>query len=381
MVKINTQVCLIAFALLLGIFLIGFASAAINVSIGSSGLVVDNSTNRGSGTNYSLGLHGTLILNVTFLNLTDGVTVFGDISTTSINATFYRVSGATTTLIANSSICALQTAAAANGVISCWTNISIPTSASDGLYNITAQLMNTTKNTINATVNATHVYFDSTAPQVSSLLASGTNHSVKSNGGNLILNATITETSYGDTVIFTVFNNTIGGINSTNLASREGTSSRWSVAINTSHYPNGKYNVSVFMNDTIGNSNTTLNTTSLPLMSNLIFDNTAPSISFSCTPATVNTGSTVTCSCSGGATSGINDTSPVTESPSTSDTGTHIRTCSVTSRSGLSTSTTAQYTVNLASSGGGSSSSGGSSSTTTWTKTIPNNNVELSEQS
>lgn len=411
------------FSFLLGIFLISFTSAAINVSIGStsaadSGTSTAATGGSGSGTNYSnssslVSQIPMVTFNVTLINNTDilyNVTAGGFLTPQGLNASFYLVTEGvkTWTLIGRSLNCtpygtAPQTRA------SCWMNISTGLgnfNISTGRYNITA-VVSTAENIAgkNSTFNVTMVVFDHDAPFNVNItgVSNGQNHSTRSNSGNLTLNVSIADLFQGlnassgiQSVIFNIINSS-SHTNRTLTALREGTTQYWSTSINTSEFINGKYNITVAVNDTAGNFNSTANSSTTPPIFSLIFDNSLPSVSFSCTPTQVNTGDTVTCSCSGSATSGINSTS-YTEKPSTSNTGTFTETCSATSKSGISNSATAQYTVEQSgggSSGGGSSGSGGGddsgdssedsggdddSSETTWSQTVSQDDTELSEK-
>ncbi len=400
--KIGAKVCIVALAFLVSVFLISFASAAINVSIGSINAVDSGTTSAtGSGTNYSnastlTSQNPMVTLNVTFLNATDvsfNVTAGGYLTPLGLNASFYLVTEGvkTWTYITDSLNCSVVS----TRIASCWTNISTTAGTfniSKGRYNITAVVY--TANNLtgrNATINVTMVIFDHTPPINVNItgVPNGQNHSTRSNSGNLTLNVSIADQSQGlnastsiDTVIFNIINIT-GNTNRTLFAFREGTGQYWSTSVNTSEFINGKYNITVAVNDSAGNFNLTQNSTTTAPIFSLIFDNSVPGASASCTPSSVNSGGTVTCSCTGSATSGVNSTS-ITANPSTSDTGEFTQTCSVTSLSGLTNTNSAIYTVTLSGTSGGSSSSSSSgsssssSTTTTYTTTIPYTSQELS---
>lgn len=414
--KIGAKFFLIGLVFLASVFLISFVSAGINVSVGVASATQSGTTvGTGSGTNYSnssslISQTPMMTFNVTFINNTDllfNVTGGGFLNP-SYNATFFLVTEGKSTwkIIAQSLNCSIVSV-----TISCWTNISTSLgnfNISEGRYNITAVLYSE-ENRVgkNSTNNVTMVIFDHTPPFNVNLtgLNGGQNHSTRSNAGNLTLNVTIADQFQGfnassgvGSVIFNIINRT-GNTNRTLWAIREGTSQYWSTSVNTSHFPDGNYTISVFVNDTAGNFNSTANNTAISPARTLFFDNSLPSVSFSCTPTQVNTGSVVTCSCSGSATSGINSTS-FTEKPSTSNTGTFTETCSVTSKSGISNSATAQYTVEQGGGGSGSGSGGSGgdsggddsgsdedqgeggegSSGTTWSQTVAQDDAELSEK-
>ncbi len=126
----------------------------------------------------------------------------------------------------------------------------------------------------------------------------------------------------------------------------------WNYTLDTSTLlPDGNYTVTVYANDTNGNLNKTARI-------NLTIDNTLPSGSVSCTPATVMSGDPVTCSCSvTDATSGVNTSATdYTSGPSTTNTGTHTETCSFSDMAGNSGTASGTYVVEL--SGGGPSGRG-----------------------
>lgn len=103
----------------------------------------------------------------------------------------------------------------------------------------------------------------------------------------------------------------------------------------------------VYMNDSAGNENSSSIT--------FIYDIADPVASASCSPSSVNVGSTVTCTCSGTDTGGSGINSSLTtagSTPSTSSVGTFSYTCSVTDNLGNTDSDSASYVVTQVSSGG-----------------------------
>lgn len=101
------------------------------------------------------------------------------------------------------------------------------------------------------------------------------------------------------------------------------------------------------------------------------FDATPPTPTFSCSPTSVNTGQTITCSCT--ATDNV-DSSPsvsFTTNPSTSSTGTFTTTCTATDDAGNSAISSVSYSV--------SSSGGGISSPPFYKHTFVQNDKEFSE--
>ncbi|MBI2043037.1 PGF-pre-PGF domain-containing protein [Candidatus Pacearchaeota archaeon] len=130
----------------------------------------------------------------------------------------------------------------------------------------------------------------------------------------------------------------------------------WNATINTKQYPDGIYNISVWVNDTSNNLNSSASS------SNVTFDNTKPTASAVCSPSQVNTGNTVTCTCSPSDTlSGVNSSATsITANPSTVNTGTFTESCSFADKAGNTASTTAQYTVEQ--SGTGTTTTSGATS-------------------
>ncbi|MEK6924949.1 MAG: hypothetical protein AABW71_01785, partial [Nanoarchaeota archaeon] len=232
----------------------------------------------------------------------------------------------------------------------------------DGVYSLNATIYNASASisVVHAANLSNGVYIDSTAPQVGtenvSGFSTGANISTNSRGTNHTLNISVFDATIGMQTVFINITNSTGVQNATFTATREGSTNNFVVSeINTSHFPNGEYNITIYANDTLGNLN------SSTVIQRVIFDNTAPTISsFSCTPNPVEQGETITCSCStSDALSGI-DSTTFTTNPSTANTGSNFQiSCSTQDKAGNGASTTTTYQVT--SQGGGSSSSGGSS--------------------
>ncbi len=165
--------------------------------------------------------------------------------------------------------------------------------------------------------------------------------------------------------------------NATNNTKLSSDGSYWNITINTRTLPDGVWNVTLAVKDQGGNVNITN-------ISNLRIDNTAPTGSMSCTPATVNSGDIVTCSCTpSDVTAGINTTyTAYTTSPSTANTGAYTESCSFVDMAGNGGTTSATYIVELNKGSGGGSGSGVSSngsSITIYSKTIPQTSQDFSE--
>jgi len=248
-----------------------------------------------------------------------------------------------------------------------WKYFSFNASASTpGDYNfsvVTTNSSGTSTSNISITIN------DTTVPEVqeanfSSPVTSG-NYS-----GTLVLNVSIIDNGVLDTVFFNITNSS-GQQNATSTASNP-SGNVWNASIDTSGFPDGVYNITVFANDTYNNLNNSARVHSLK------FDNTNPSPTASCSPSSVSTGATFPCSCSASdATSDVQTTSSSSTSPENTGTpataGTFTYTCSATDYAGNTASSTASYTVT---SGGGTSSSSGGGATT-WSNTFVEDDKEL----
>ncbi len=234
------------------------------------------------------------------------------------------------------------------------------TGFADGNYTITVFSNDTAGNT-NNTARLIDIRFDNTRPlafsnNISSPL-SGTNHT-----GTKIFNVSLVDALTGIQVVYFNVTNGTGGQNATYTATREGTTTRYSVSVSTAEMKDGNYTVTVFINDTAGNLNSSAATTSI------LFDNTAPVVSVSCSPATVTAGESITCTCTrSDATSGIN-TVNFNANPSTSSTGTYTSECTVSDLAGNSASASNTYRVESGGSGVSGSGGGGGGSGAVETK-------------
>jgi hypothetical protein len=359
----------------------GFAmSLKQRISVDFNATVEDTGTVYNISISSSDGVEG----NITEINITlpAGFTLLDASNTTGT---------AGTANFTNSSASQLSWAATDNGdgLMNGTGNGSITfnaTAANPGTFNFTIIITNRTD--ANASAGTSSYYNmsitvnDTTVPLVQD--ANITNPVQGANlTGTVTLNVSVSDNGVLQTVFFNL-TNTTGSWNDTRSASNP-SAALWNGTLNTSLFPDGTYNLTVFANDTGGN----LNATARILV--VRFDNTVPTATASCSPTTVNTGDAFPCSCSGSdATSGINTTTSSSNAPEgkgiPQSTGTYTYTCSVTDHVNLGGSSTATYTVNLASTGspGGSSSSGGSSTTTPkvteveWVTTIEEAETELS---
>ncbi|MBM3232271.1 hypothetical protein FJZ21_02750 [Candidatus Pacearchaeota archaeon] len=303
-----------------------------------------------SGTNHSSA--DLVLFNVTFVNNTD-MLIFGT-SQTNVNATFFTVSGSTRTVLTNSSQC--SSAGGAAGTVNCWTSFNV--SGVDGFFNITSTVYNSTAQ-FNSSVNISSVYFDSTRPtsEMANPIA-GRNYSQV-----IVLNVSATDATIGiQSIFFNITNRSTGLQNSTNTATREGSTSSYSVTINTTGYPNGFYNITVYVNDSIGNSNNSA------FSGTVGFDNILPFVDYTCDDYTVEEDEDMDCDCvSSDSFTGVASTS-FQSSPSTSSVGNNFQlNCTVTDLAGNIARDTIYYNVSEDSGVTSSGSSSGSSSSGTTT--------------
>lgn len=228
------------------------------------------------------------------------------------------------------------------------------TASTPGNYNLTITTLNATGA---FTSNISVIINDTTIPS-SIAFASNTTSTGTNISGGIYADVTVTDNGVVSALIIELFNST-GRVNITSTTSS-------SLAINFTGMGDGTYYLNATVNDTYGNTNFTVTRT-------IVYDRTAPSVTITCTPSSVDTGDSVTCSCSAtDATSGADSsTISFTASPDTSQSGTFSQTCTARDFAGnLGTGTSAEYTIE----GGGSSSSSsssGSSTTTAWTVTYP----------
>jgi hypothetical protein len=231
-------------------------------------------------------------------------------------------------------------------------------------YNMTCKVENSTAS--ESSTAASSITIDNTPPNVSSFYntTDGGNYS-----RNITLNVSVSDATIGVGSVY--FNIT----NTTQIAFLQGSASGvyYSYTLNSSNgtFGDGKYNVTVYANDT------QLNNLNSSEKIQITIDNTDPTLSFSCSPTSVEEGGSVTCSCSGSdPTSGVNTTT-YTSTPSTTQTGTFTLTCTVTDYTGNSAQGITTYTVT-----GSPNSGGGGSSTTTskfWTRTYSVTEEQFSE--
>lgn len=169
-----------------------------------------------------------------------------------------------------------------------------------------------------------------------------------SHNGNITIN--YTKASSPNAYNITSYNISYGYTNGTRVGQIVNNSLDLSYIWNTSSITEGEYFIVV---EACDNMSQCTNTSSY----NFYIDRTDPSITFSCSPTSVNTGATISCSCSAtDSLSGVNSTSHTTN-PSTSTTGTFSTTCTSIDNANNSVTSSISYTVSSSS----SSSSGGAS--------------------
>lgn len=313
-----------------------------------------------SGTNMTSVLNRAF--NVSFDNTTD--------IPNALNATFFFNISGTWTKVGNTTATGCNVKA---GLSSCAINLNA--TVADGVYSLNATIYNASASiSVAHTANLTHgIFIDATPPQANSAnfsnpFSQGANLSTNARGSNHTINVSIFDATIGVQSVIINITNSSGGQNGTFIATREGSTDNFVVAnLNTSQFPDGEYNLTIYANDTLGNLNNSA------VVQRVTFDNTPPSISsFTCTPNPVVEQETITCTCSAtDSLSGLNasyGSSGVsfTANPSTTQTGSSFQTsCSTQDKAGNTASTTTTYEVQSSGSGGrssGGSSSGGSSS-------------------
>jgi hypothetical protein len=223
------------------------------------------------------------------------------------------------------------------------------TNTTDANYTFVVQANNDTLDTANS--SEAWIFIDDTHPAIE--YGGGVQIDTANASQNFIfVNITATDT-YNESIIFSLYNTT-GIVNETVFSDSYAT-----LTINWTSLSDGVYYYNITANDSATNTNYT-STYKITL------DTTAPTLSsYSCTPATVRVGETVSCSCLGAdAGSGVNTTS-YTGGPSTSSVGSFSETCTVTDYAGNSFSDTAGYEVTSS-----SSSSSSSGNTNIWKKTF-----------
>ena len=308
---------------MLGMFFIGVALATVLVDGGGTTF---SSVNESSVSVYNFSVDNTQATeNVSEVNVT-------------LPSGFVFVSGSNDTDVASSvfSNASLvlswsDSSLVENGTLSYfWFNVT--SSSTSGNYNITITVSNSTG--IFETQNLSITVNDTVSPQVVIVYPANASSYATS---PTQLNFTYTEANC-DKVWFS---NDSGVSNSTAQACTSNFTSLVSFE--------GDNNWTVYMNDSTGNENSSV--------AFFTVDTVNPVASAACSPSSVISGGTISCTCSGtDSGSGINSALTTADStPSTSSAGTFSYTCSVTDNAGNSHSEDASYTVTSSSiSSGGS---------------------------
>jgi hypothetical protein len=219
-----------------------------------------------SGSNNST----SIFFNVSYMNGTN--------ITDPRNASFwYNLSGVWT-LIGNTS--GDDSGFGACFVSSC--NVTLPINQLvDGYYSINVTLDNGTENytavSISDNANLSHeILFDSTGPNVTASNFASTLKAGDNRSGSFLANITIEDTfRLVETVLLNITNTTSRHnvtYGATNLTAVVQGGVYWNVTINTSHYEEGPYNISIIANDSdLNNINA-----SIDLLELIYFDNTKP---------------------------------------------------------------------------------------------------------
>lgn len=253
--------------------------------------------------------------------------------------------------------------------------------ATPGNYNITITYQFNNSATSNRT-NVSIIVNDSTKPDTVKIWPTGTfdlNRSGENVSGSIVLNVSVLDNGNitglnkqrDITHLFFNITNSSGSQNGTFIASNvtgvKWNEVFWNVSLDTTKFPDGQYNITIWANDSYNNLNNS------KIITNVTIDNTNPTGSVSCTPATLNSGNTVTCTCSpSDVRSGINTSATtITANPSTANTGTFTETCTFKDRAGNSGTASGTYTVEQGGTGSGGGGGGGSSSSGFYSKTIP----------
>ena len=266
-----------------------------------------------------------------------------------------------------------------------WFNATI---GAPGIYNFTVRTMNKTASVEEENIT---IYVNSTAPPDVML----ENWTTPADSGwnfsgwvNFSVNISYWPTLYHEiqNVSIKIVNQADGTTMNFSLSSEfnetyleNANGHEWNITLNTSEFPDGIYDINLSVNATNGDDFYQLiNETTI--VTSIIFDNTAPSLSYTCQDTNLNEGGSMTCACTvTDALSGENTTATTYSSSVYGSTGgSHTVTCSTEDWAGNANSTT--FTYNVLSSSGNKGSSPGTATTTTWTSTIKENDVELSEK-
>ncbi len=219
------------------------------------------------------------------------------------------------------------------------TSISVTDFSETTTYNISCDISNGT--TLNQTISVANITIDYTAPNVSSFYTTTDNGNYS--GSALVLNASVSDATAGmDSVYFNITYPNGSQLNFTKASSP--TADYYNISLDTTGFTDGKYNITVYSNDTINNQNNSEQIS-------VTLDTTAPTVSLSKSSSTKNS-LTIDITASD-ATSGLNGICTVSRS------GASVSGTTSLTESGLSCGTSYSYIVTCydhASNSGSSSS-------------------------
>jgi hypothetical protein len=233
----------------------------------------------------------------------------------------------------------------AKNVSGSYFNYTINTSAlKEGRYNVTIYANDTINNSNNPATTKITITVDGQSPNVSVVTAS-LNNTNKSGSFNINVTATDTLTRVGyvnfslvdlDTATKTL--NATASLISGNI---------WGVGVSTTSIPDGNYTINASVYDYAGNVNSSAANVTFKI------DNTAPTITYSCSATTITQGSTLTCTCVANDYGSAVDNSTISKSSYvTTSTGSFTTTCTAYDYAG-NKGTSAAVAYNVISSGGG----------------------------
>lgn len=219
-------------------------------------------------------------------------------------------------------------------------NLTLNTSKfPDGKYNITVYANDSLLNNLNNS-EIIQVTFDNTPPIIFPSNISLPSGDYYNYSGTILLNTTVIDSTSGvSSVLFNITNTS--GIQVAAYDASQTSTNYWTSSFSTSTLGDGIYNITIQTTDYSGNKNFSAQRL------NILFDNTPPVISFSCSPIRVYIGYPVTCSCTGAdALSGI-ATTTFNSNPTINEVGAFTETCTVVDVLGNSGNSIFSYNVDL----------------------------------
>ena len=187
--------------------------------------------------------------------------------------------------------------------------------------------------------------------------------------------STLSNTS-GTSIITYLYNATALVRSNTTILNNTGVGLGSVFSLNITGLPNGFYYLNATVNNSHGDTNTSLSR-------KLLLDTGAPTLSYTCDDYDVKATQTITCTCTPTDTWDVRTTSTTwpsyTINPSTQHVGNFSLTCDATDGSGnAATQSLIYYNILAESSSGSGGGGGGSTTTVTWTNTIIATDAELS---